>query len=63
MKRALVKFATLICDVPHSVAQSEPTQRETVRAGPATLQVLCAISIKKRKRRFAPVPAPKSGSL
>src|SRR5690349_9884823 len=37
---ALVIFVTLICDVPDAaMAQSELTQRETVHAGPATLQV------------------------
>src|SRR5947209_4150686 len=37
---ALVIFVILICDVPGAaVAQSELTRRETVRAGPATLQV------------------------
>jgi pimeloyl-ACP methyl ester carboxylesterase len=36
---ALVIFVTLICDVPDAAAQSELTQRETVHAGPATLQV------------------------
>ncbi len=40
MKRALVIFAALICDVPdEAVAQSELTRREIVRAGPAILQV------------------------
>ena len=40
VKRALVIFAALICDVPdEAVAQSELTRREIVRAGPAILQV------------------------
>jgi len=40
VKRALVIFAALICDVPdEAAAQSELTRREIVRAGPAILQV------------------------
>jgi len=40
VKRALVVFVALFCNAPGApLAQSELTRRETVRAGPATLQV------------------------
>jgi len=40
VKRALVIFVAMFCHAPGAVlAQSELTRRETVRAGPATLQV------------------------